>query len=805
MNAFLLALLLLFLEGEVVPGGGERTSGEYTIKQDRITIMPSGEAKSRDYTLISGSKRFLESLTPVIYFVVPSEVEKEEVIEVGIGGNGFLSYPSPPSVFIGNRQIRDYTLYGSTSILWRYPGDMSEGIYDVKIINNDGKYALKKGGFIVKSPPIEVHTLIPSSIYEGENGNFILKGKNFREGITVTIGTYPTEISKVSGQQIDFSTSGMEKGIYNLYAFSPDGISSSIRSALQVVRKERYAMVETGGCGCSEGNGSGFLSFIPFIFFFLFRTKRVMSLFLLLLLSCGGKKPVEKENFQNSPPVASAGENIEIEIYEWIQLDGKASSDPDGDTLEFMWSLKNAPDEAIYYLFDAKTPNPIFMAQTPGEYEIELIVSDGSLESMPDSLTVMVKGEGEVPLASGYAVVEGIGGVLQLSSEDSYDPNGEPLIYHWEFLNPPSCQEHKELPPIPNPLIPVDCPKGTIYRFLLTVSDGKFSSSPLEITAVIPNSPPVVSYVDDITLPSGANSFQLSAGEIYDSDGDDLTCIWKVEKKPSGASINPTVSNACTQNFLLSGSTDGYYVFLLQISDGERTLEQRVNLSIGKPSPPFVSSLSSNYETSLDGNLWIATVDGECDLEKGSWSGSDSFVRYKLEISDFPDDVTSSFLTLSEGWIENFSTPITAKIEIRGGVRNMEQPVVKGKISCTLIGEEDNYPFASERWEPLIFTIPNFIPSLHIPDHSISINDDLFQHTIIKARGYDPDGDILSYRWSIIYSPDEAVSFLSQYWRDETAFFAGYGEKKNGVYLIRTIVIDEHGASNYEDFSVVIK
>ncbi len=543
----------------------------------------------------------------------------------------------------------------------------------------------------------------------------------------------------------------------------------------------------------------GFLSgiFINFLYW-------VSPLFLIFALSCGGEK-VGEGSEKNSAPVAEAGENRKIELYDWIRLDGKSSSDPNGEVLEFVWSLKRSPDEAIYHFFDTKTPEPLFMAETPGEYEFELTVSDGILKSMPDYVTVTVEGKGEIPVAQAFSVAEGTGGVLQLSAEGSYEPDGKPLIYKWDLINPPSCQSYTELPPVPNPVIPVECPRGTLYRFILTVSDGRFSSAPFEITAVVPNSPPVLSYLEDITLPSGASSFELSAGEITDPDGDSITCTWKLEEKSSNANVNPSISNACTQRFFLTGSTDGYYLFLLKVSDGESIVNQWVNISVGKPSPPVISFLSTSYDLILNGNSWIAELDAQCGLEKGSWNGSDSSVKYKFEVSDFPVDVTCSFLTPAEGWIESFSNPITAKIEIRGRIRNMNEPSEKGKIKCSIKGEDPNYPFLSEKWEYVVFTIPNSIPSIHIPDHSIFLNDDLFQYTIIKGRGYDADGDILSYRWSILYSPEGTVSFFTQPYAEKTAFFAGYGNKKKGIYLIRAIVTDEHGASAYDDFSVVIK
>lgn len=797
----ILLLVILFQGNEVIPGGGERRSEEYLIKQDRISIFPSGETRGREYRILSGPRRFLESATPVIYFVIPSEVDANRKTEVGIGGEGFLSYPSPPQLFIGKRKIMDFNLYGSTAILFTYPGDMSEGIYDVKVINNDGKMAVKERAFRVKKPSLEIYSVIPSVIEEGERRLFSLSGKNFQEGLTLSIGIYPVEVSKVTEDLVEFYNRPLTGGIYDIHAFNPDGISATLRGAIQVVRGEGTGRIEgSGGCGCSSSGSSSFIYPLFLLPFFL--RKRLSLLLSIIFLSCGGNKENRTE-VQNSPPVASAGSDITTEIFEWIRLNGKGSHDPDGDEVEFLWRVKASPEDGVYYFFDRNTPTPLFMAETPGEYQFELVLHDGEVFSSPDYVTVNVKGDVEIPVPCASVITEGIGGILQLDGGCSYDPNGEPLIYEWKALSSPECQQMPDIPPIPNPVLKVECPSGTLYRFSLTVSDGRFSSSPLEITTIIPNSPPVLSDIPDMELPSGSSSFQLSSGEISDPDGDILSCKWRVEKSPSGANVVPNVSNACSQMFSITGSTDGYYLFLLEVSDGKSTVKEWVNVAVGKPLPPQIVTLSADHLISLEENFYTTLITAECIADSGSWTGSPSFVKFRWEVYGFPEDVTFSFLTPPEGWLTGFSAPLTAVIELKGKIRNMEYPVVKGNLSCTIMGFQEGFPFVSEREEFLAFTLPNVPPSVFTRTYIVEYGDEFFQHIILKARGEDREGDILSSSWSLLSIPEGAIAYLSGSFMDEACLYAG-GEKR-GVYLLRVIVRDEHGATGYSDFSVVIR
>lgn len=89
----------------------------------------------------------------------------------------------------------------------------------------------------------------------------------------------------------------------------------------------------------------------------------------------------EEINTKNSPPIARAGEDREIETNSTIILSAYRTTDPDGDDLTYMWDLG---DERV-----AEGIMVQVQYQNPGAYLITLTTSDGFVESK-DSFTLTV-------------------------------------------------------------------------------------------------------------------------------------------------------------------------------------------------------------------------------------------------------------------------------------------------------------------------------------------------------------------------------------------------------------------------------
>jgi hypothetical protein len=92
----------------------------------------------------------------------------------------------------------------------------------------------------------------------------------------------------------------------------------------------------------------------------------------------------------NSPPVANAGSDQSVVAGETttVTLDGSQSSDVDSDPLTYTWAIHTKPAGSNAVLSDTSAINPAFTADVEGSYVFTLVVNDGTVDSMPASVTV---------------------------------------------------------------------------------------------------------------------------------------------------------------------------------------------------------------------------------------------------------------------------------------------------------------------------------------------------------------------------------------------------------------------------------
>ncbi|TQV82812.1 PKD domain-containing protein [Aliikangiella coralliicola] len=423
-----------------------------------------------------------------------------------------------------------------------------------------------------------------------------------------------------------------------------------------------------------------------------------------------------KISIVNLRPVANAGEDQNASTGTQVTLDGSASNDPEGDPLTYRWTILQLPSGSSATLDNDESVSPTLMTDVKGNYEIQLIVNDGTSDSLPDSVTVSVEDPNNPPVAdAGPDQPYKRNQTLQLDGSASSDRDGDPLTYRWSVVEPDvtdNIQLSNENDVTPNVIIS----DSQNYRLQLIVNDGKVDSAPDFVELKLDNTKPVADAGEDICDTVGV-TIMLSGAGSSDLDGDPLTYQWRIVEAPIGSSS--ALSDSQIVNPSITFDTAGRYVIELVVSDGVvlsepdtlvATIDEANTAPIANAGED--QSVHTGSKVTLDGS---ASRDPDGDPLSFRWS-----ILHK------PADSNAELSS---------SSSVQPKLDIDVAGDYVIQLIVND-------GELDSEP------DTVMISTFNMRPVANAgDDQSVDIME------LVKLDGtgsYDSDGDDLTYRWSLL-------------------------------------------------------
>ncbi len=310
-------------------------------------------------------------------------------------------------------------------------------------------------------------------------------------------------------------------------------------------------------------------------------------------------------------PVADAGRDQSVPTGATVTLDGSESSDPDGQSITYLWTLVSTPPQSAAVLSNATAPRPTFTADQAGTYELELVVSDGELSSDADDVVITATDSNHAPSANaGPDQSVAVGSVVNLDAGASSDADGDPITYVWSITARPAGSIAGIQDPHSATTLFVADVAGT-YTIELLIGDGTDLSTPDEmvVTAVAANGVPVASAGADQSVETGA-TVTLNGSASTDPEGDPLTFQWSLASKPTGSAA--AISDAAAVTPQIVADLDGDYVVQLVVSDGVSTsVPDTVVITASATPVPTVPSMTGTWT----GSAKILTVNASVRLD----------------------------------------------------------------------------------------------------------------------------------------------------------------------------------------------
>jgi PKD repeat protein len=469
----------------------------------------------------------------------------------------------------------------------------------------------------------------------------------------------------------------------------------------------------------------------------------------------------------NQPPIANAGAAIIITLPTNIaNLDGSASTDPDGTIASYVWSQVSGPSTAT--IASASTAKTGISGLQQGVYVFSLLVTDNLGATNSNTVTVTVNPAPIIPPvanAGSSSTITLPTNSINLNGSLSSDPDGTIVSYSWTQISGPSSATI-----LGGTLATATATNmvAGVYTFQLTVTDnsGASASASVKITVAASGAlPPIANAGANQTITLPTNSVTISGSGSSAPSGTIISYTWSEKSGPTSVSISNTVQNS------LTNLQAGVYIFYLTVTDNNAaTGTDSVIITVNPAANiPPVANAGSNISMTLPTNS--TTLNGTA-----SYDPDGTITTYSWTLVSGPNAPTTSGAN-------------TATLSVSG--------LIAGQYSYRLTVTDNSGASSSAQVNIIVAPAPNVPPvanagtnqTITAPASSVILNG---------SASYDPDGTIASYSWVTISGPGSITINNSN-----TANPSVIGLQP-GVYTFKLTVTDNNGATASAQVSVTV-
>jgi len=477
-------------------------------------------------------------------------------------------------------------------------------------------------------------------------------------------------------------------------------------------------------------------------------------------------------------PVADPGLTDVVTLGRTVRLNGTQSYDLNGLPLTYQWSFCNTglphcsiPTGSNAVLVNPTSLMPTFVPDIAGEYDVQLVVNNGTFASPSRVVSIFAGVSAGVPIPNaGPDQTANAGSTVQLDASGTADPSGYPPNDYWCLWSTTGTggqQKYQGMSGLSNPsaINPTFvASSGKCYFAALSTtgnSGGCLIPSFSDVVSISTTDPQPIANAGPSQSIQAPQTVQLDGTGSTDLKGNALTYSWAILSKPSGSTA--TLSNPTFPRPTFYADVVGTYVVQLIVNNGTYSSLPPLSYSSKNRTNTVTITNQDVIPVASAGPAQTVPVGSVVNLDgtaSSNINGEKLTYNWSL-IHTPPNSMASLYLPTSEN--PYFTTDLAGKYVAQLVVND---GVVDSAPSTVEISTDNSRPVANMG-----------------PPRTVLVG------TLVQMSGSassDADGNPLTYDWSILYKPSGSQSGVGPYTAADPSFLANV----QGLYIVQLIVND---------------